>query len=188
MDKIEMRKLCRKKLRTFDAESFDFWGREMTKILVETPEWKRAKTVFVYISLPNEPDTSELIFAALAQGKRLCVPKITGEGVMKAVELKNVSRLKKGKFGISEPDEADDEIFAEQIDLIVLPCLAADKSGARLGKGGGYYDRFCENFDGNKFVFCAEELLFEAGAIFMEKWDVYADVITQKEIVHNSRS
>lgn len=183
MKKEEMRKICKEKIKMLRSENFVLYGKAMTKIVTETSEWKNAKTVFVYVSLPNEADTSGLIAAALEQGKRLCVPKITGEGVMKAIELKSTRQLQKGKFGIFEPDETGAEVPKNKIDLIILPCLAADKSGARLGKGGGYYDRFCENFEGSKLILCCDELLFDEETIPTQKWDVYADVVTQNEIV-----
>lgn len=147
----------------------------------QTEQWKAAKTVFVYVSMPNEPDTSPFIAAALAEKKVLCVPKITGDGTMETVQIKSTAQLQKGKFGIPEPIDGCKIIPKSEIDLAIMPCMAADENGNRLGKGGGYYDRFCENFNQNTLILCPESQLFKS--IPTDPWDTRADIVTEKRIV-----
>ena len=104
--------------------------------------YQKAQTVFLYCSTAEEIDTSHLMENALQAGKRVCVPLCTGPGIMEARELKDLAQLSPGRFGILEPPADSAPISPEEIDLCIVPCLAADTAGNRLGYGGGYYDRF----------------------------------------------
>ncbi|HAS38408.1 MAG TPA: 5-formyltetrahydrofolate cyclo-ligase [Ruminococcaceae bacterium] len=183
MDKTELRNFCRRKIKNTSPKDFTEWGKMIFDLIVETDEWKTAETVFAFVSLPDEIDTRYLIESAL-KSKRLCVPKITGNGTMEAVEIKNSDDLETGRFGIPEPKDYCPTVPKKDIDLIIMPCFAADGDGHRLGKGGGFYDRFCENLGCPKIVACPEMLLFEKGEIPTEKWDVGADyVATENQII-----
>lgn len=149
--------------------------------ILQAEHWKAANTVFIYVSMPSEADTSKFILEALNGGKRLCVPKITGDGAMEAVQIESIAQLQKGKFGISEPIDGCKIIQKSEIDLAIMPCMAADENGNRLGKGGGYYDRFCEGFNQKALILCPEALLFKA--IPTESWDLAADVVTEDRIL-----
>ncbi len=184
MDKKELRSVCLEKIKNTSPENFREWGARVSDIVTKTEQWKKADTVFVFVSMPTETDTSGLIGKALSSGKRLCVPKIVGDGIMEAVEIKNQAQLSSGKFGIYEPDDTCLPVSKNEIDLVLLPCLAADEKGRRLGRGGGYYDRFCEGCGGVKLVLCPEMLLLGEGEIPTEKWDIIADgVVTEKRFI-----
>lgn len=184
MDKKELRAACLEKIKITTPEKFREWGAEVCNIVTKTEQWKKADTVFVFVSMPTETDTSGLIEKALNMGKRLCVPKIIGDGIMEAVEIKNQAQLSSGKFGIYEPDDTNPSVEKNEIDLVLLPCLAADENGKRLGRGGGYYDRFCEDYTGDKIIVCPEMLLLKDGEIPTEKWDITADgVVTEKRFI-----
>ena len=107
---------------------------------------------------------------------------------MEAVEIKNFSALKTGKFGIPEPVDGCNAVEKSEIDLILLPCFAADESGKRLGKGGGFYDRFCEGTDCGKIIICPELFLMKQGVIPTEEHDVAAEnVATEKKFIRVRR-
>ena len=184
MDKKELRSVCLEKIKNTSPEKFREWGARVSDIVTKTEQWKKADTVFVFVSMPTETDTSGIIEKALNTGKRLCVPKIVGEGIMEAVEIKNQAQLRSGKFGIYEPDDTCLTVPKNEIDLMLLPCLAADENGRRLGRGGGYYDRFCEDYTGDKIIVCPEKLLLKDGEIPTKKWDITADgVVTEKRFI-----
>lgn len=183
MDKTELRKFCRRKIKNTPPKNFTEWGKMISELIVRTDEWKTAETVFVFVSLPDEIDTRPLLESAL-KSKRLCVPKITGDGTMEAVEIKDSDDLETGRFGIPEPKDYCPTVSKKDIDLIIMPCFAADEKGHRLGKGGGFYDRFCGDSDCPKIIACPEMLLLENGIIPTEKWDVGADyVATENQII-----
>ena len=107
-------------------------------------EFKRAKCVMFYVSLPEEVDTSEMIGEALEMGKRVCVP-ITLEDSRSIIasEIDGGSVLEKGPYGIGQPKETDlKAVPLEDIDLVAVPGVAFDCCNVRLGRGHGYYDRF----------------------------------------------
>lgn len=97
-------------------------------------ELKNFESVFLYLSFKSEAGTETLIYELLKQGKILCAPKVKGKEMF-SVPLKNV---KKGAFGILEPEEGEEIICP----IAITPLLAADEEGYRLGYGGGYYDRY----------------------------------------------
>ncbi|WP_055105665.1 5-formyltetrahydrofolate cyclo-ligase [Paenibacillus ihumii] len=105
----------------------------------------RPLTVFIYASFRDEPDTSELMNSCWRQGDRVLVPKVAGNSRFTLHELKKAGDLLPGAWGIPEPGEHT-EIWPEsrlgEIDLVVVPGLAYDRAGGRIGFGGGYYDRF----------------------------------------------
>lgn len=112
--------------------------------LADTSEFQKAKIIASYISYADEPDTSALNLALINNGKLLLLPRIIGselEWVLWTGEQNQISTLKK----ISEPlGNAYDDL--KNVDLIIVPALRIDRSGYRLGQGGGYYDRALPNF------------------------------------------
>lgn len=114
--------------------------------IVESKEYKSAKTIFVYVSFQGEVDTHKFIKYALNDTKRICVPKIISkkEGI-RAVEINSFEELKKEAYGILEPDNFDKKVDEKNIDLILMPGVAFDENGGRIGYGGAFYDRFLKN-------------------------------------------
>ena len=112
--------------------------------------------VFVYVSVGREIGTRELIRSLLERGCRVCVPKVEGRGIMKAVEISSMSELAPGTWGIPEPPDRPG-IDPEIIQACIVPCLMCSREGSRLGQGGGYYDRYLEDFDGKTIGLCRED-------------------------------
>lgn len=112
------------------------------RTLVALEEWKQAKTLFCYVSFGTEPETRPLIEAAFADGKRVCVPRCRPGGVMEARQIRALSELRPAPFGLREPDADAPLVPAQELELVVAPCVAADADCWRLGNGGGYYDRY----------------------------------------------
>ncbi len=81
---------------------------------------------------------------------------------MDAVRIRGEEDLSPGAFGIPEPPASFPAADRGEIDLAVVPCLAADPSARRLGRGGGYYDRFLGDFGGMTVLLCPEEMLLPA--------------------------
>lgn len=108
------------------------------------PEYKSAITVMFYVSFRAEVVTHQAIAEALLDGKRVVVPACLNlEGQMMAFEITGMDDLIPGTMGILEPRIGEaPQVGPEEIDLVVVPGAAFDHSGARIGMGGGYYDRF----------------------------------------------
>ena len=152
--------------------------------LLSTEEYKSAETVFCFVGIEREIDTRGILADILAAGKRLCVPRCIGAGCMEAKEILSLADLSPGSFGIPEPPETAPTVRPDEIDLAVVPCLSCSHTGSRLGRGGGFYDRFLQSFHGNALTLCREALIREN--IPMEEHDVAIPiVITDKGIYRN---
>ena len=156
-------------------------GQEIAAALFARPDWQAADTVFCFVSMPSEADTTPILQAALAQGKRLCVPRMLGGGQMEVVCLASLEEMRPNAFGIREP--LGGQVLAPADlgprALAVVPCLAVSRDGVRLGRGGGYYDRFLAGFGGQAVLVCPRALVFDA--LPADPWDARfapADILT----------
>ena len=120
---------------------------QLTQRLLELPAFQDAKTLATYLSFDHEFSTAGLIQAALQLGKRVCVPRTYLQGRMEFVEY-DPDILEKTRFGLLEPNERGQVVDKSEIDLIHVPGLVFQSKGYRIGYGGGYYDRYLEDFTG----------------------------------------
>ena len=151
----------------------------------------QAKTVFVFISVDNEVDTAPIIHRAFADGKKVLVPR-TGEGrAMEAVLIEKeeffVNEWPRS-FNIPEPPHAFPAVDVSGIDLVIVPSLAVDRWGYRLGYGGGFYDGFIKGARAlkNRPVFAAVQraVFLRSKPLPREPYDMAVDmIITENEII-----
>lgn len=136
--------------------------------------FKNSDVVFCYVSFENEISTHNLINALLKE-KRVVVPYCADKnGTMICVEIKSLSDLKEGSFGILEP-QSPIEFNKEEIDLCIIPGLAFDSSGGRIGFGKGYYDKFLNGLNAYKIGICHKELFF--GCVPKDEFDILMDEV-----------
>lgn len=125
--------------------------------------WKRVRMVLVYHAMPEELDTAEIVRAAVAAGKQIAMPVINGDGMMRFFLYRGEGALCAGAFGIWEPDRrCCPEVLPDRDSLCLLPALAADRKGFRLGYGKGYYDRFLADYPGASAVLIWDEWLLDS--------------------------
>jgi 5-formyltetrahydrofolate cyclo-ligase len=112
-------------------------------LLAAQPRWQRARSVLFFAPLPEELDVWPLLVEALAAGKTVCLPRFAAEkNHYIACQVENpATDLKPGQFGIREPVEGCAPIPLKRLDLILVPGIAYDLHGRRLGRGKGFYDR-----------------------------------------------
>lgn len=146
MDKKELRRTIRENKRHFDREALDEMSFAVISRLTAHPRFAAARTVMLYHSLPDEVDTCRLLAelpltSADFSGKTILLPRVTGETDMELRVYTGPDDTTRGAFGIMEPSGA---LFTDysQITLAVVPGMAFDSRGHRLGRGKGYYDRF----------------------------------------------
>jgi 5-formyltetrahydrofolate cyclo-ligase len=141
LSKSEIRSFVRGLRRKQDSYSITKKSRVIWESLSSSPEYRRARTIAFYASIAKEGEvaTSDMIEGSLAQKKKVCLPKVVGDR-LEFFDVKTFRDLNEGAFGILEP--AGEKVEPEQIDLIVLPGIAFDVFGNRIGFGRGYYDRF----------------------------------------------
>ncbi len=159
--------------------SMDF---EIESRLLCSAQYSQADIIFTYVSLDPEPDTLGIIHAAFANGKKVAVPKCVGKGVMEFYFIKSPKDLVKGKFGISEPDTAKcKKATATEKSLCIVPALSFDAKGYRLGRGGGYYDRFLKDFKGKSAGLCYNSFL--RLSLPKESFDIPVDIIVTENFL-----
>ena len=150
--------------------------------LFSTKDYKQAKIVMFYVDMRNEVMTKDAIEKTLANGKRVVVPRVkSGYGLL-AIEINGLNELVPGTFGVLEPPKKE-EIALKDIDVVVIPGVAFDKKGYRIGYGGGYYDNFLPKLKSDtKRIAVAFEMQMMA-SIPTELHDVNMDmIITEKRV------
>ena len=141
-------------------------GRGMAQALFSLPQWQSAGAVLAFAAMPDEPDTAEILRRALADGKRLLLPRVRSKTEMDWVEI---PALRPAGYAAA---------------LALVPCLAASRDGVRLGRGGGYYDRFLAYYKGAGLLLCPEALLLDE--LPCDDWDARfapENILTEKGIL-----
>jgi len=118
-------------------------SRSIVQRVLRLSEFQEAETVLLFASFGDEVDTWGLLREAAAAGKRVVLSRVRkGKLEMELCEVTDFEeQLEPGAMGIMEPVEECPEVRAAELDLVVLPGVAFDVTGGRLGYGGGYYDR-----------------------------------------------
>ncbi len=114
--------------------------RKILSRLMKLPVLEKAEKIMVYVSVKGEPDTLKLIEKLIESGKKVYAPRIEDENIV-PFRLKNTAELEPGLYKIPQPPPGE-KVAPENIDLVVVPGLCFTSTGLRLGRGGGYYDRF----------------------------------------------
>ena len=171
MDKAGLRKIIRSKKLSDDYIKNS--SRIIQEKVIASEIFQKSKSVFVYVSLPDEPATDTIIQTAFSQGKTVCVPKCISDREMLAVKISSMSDLKPGAFGIREPFAGT--AVPNNFDLCIIPCVAASYDGKRLGHGAGYYDKLLGNISTYKMCLCFGENIYDR--IPMSLLDICMDIV-----------
>lgn len=188
MDKGELRKEIKLKREVLDKDTKKIADEKIIKTLLENDIYKDSKVVFVYVNMDSEINTLEIIKELLVSDKIVAVPKVIPvtlkERQMKALKINSLLQLNEsGAFGILEPSIECEDI-SQQVDLIIIPGLAFDLKGNRLGYGGGFYDRFLRKFPNSKRVaLCYDFQIYDE--IPHEFFDEKVDLIISEENIIN---
>jgi 5-formyltetrahydrofolate cyclo-ligase len=123
-------------------------NRAIAQRLSELPAFKSANALLAYVSKPEEADTRDIIEQALERNAAVYVPRALNDGQLEWVSVQSLDELVPGDFGVMEP-AADAEPASPPSEAVALiPGVAFDRNGNRLGWGQGYFDRFLAAFEG----------------------------------------
>ena len=148
MDKQLIRKTMKQKRLFMDKETFFHNSEIIFNKLINHPEYKKASTIGIYVSMNNEVDTFRIIKYALNKHV-VATPKVKGD-TMDFYCIESLDDLKEGYFHVLEPT-TNKYISPSDIDLMIVPLLAYDQNNQRVGYGKGYYDKyFASGFKGYK--------------------------------------
>ena len=140
MDKQALRKEIREKKRAMTETQIVTKSEKLGQLFVASEAYQQAKTIYGYLPYNQEVRTTAMLQKALDDGKRVAVPKCYGEE-MRFIYLDDLSKVEKGYCNIPEPIE-DGPIADDPAALVLMPGLAFDSQGHRMGYGGGFYDKF----------------------------------------------
>ena len=149
-NKKQIRKEYLEKRNKLSAEKREKASEKIMERLLKMPEVKDAPTVFAYVSHKSEVSTKMLIQTLLSEGRKVALPKVTGEE-MEFYEISSWDELFPGYQGILEPQVREAEpVRPHSRDVMLLPGVSFDYTGNRIGYGGGYYDRYLKSLPGKR--------------------------------------
>lgn len=140
MNKKELRDAIRAKKRAMTPEEIEERSAQLGELMAQSPAYREADTIYGYLPYNQEVRTVPMLERALREGKRVAVPKVYGEE-MRFIYLTDLTKVAKGYSGIPEPVE-DGPVAGDVHALVLMPGLAFDPQGHRIGYGGGFYDKF----------------------------------------------
>jgi 5-formyltetrahydrofolate cyclo-ligase len=176
MERNALRKMMLERRDASPAGYREASDEAICETLLGLPEYDKARVIFCYIGVRSEVGTLSFIKKALADGKRVCAPVLEGGGVMKAKEISGPDDVAPSVLGLLEPKDGRPETPADEISLVVTPCVCCDRDGNRLGYGRGYYDRYLALSKADVVVLCRERNICEGGIAPLPH-DARADVV-----------
>lgn len=171
MEKKELRKHIKELKKQHSAEQLKAQSETIMQKLESHPDFAKANIVMLYYSLPDEVQTAEFI-AKWRNRKQIILPTVVGDDII-PVKLDADTTFAKGDFDIQEPQAAQ---YDGNYDLVIVPGVAFDSNGNRIGRGRGYYDRFlCKHSNVKKIGICFDFQLVDE--IPTEPTDIKMDEI-----------
>ena len=140
MDKAELRRTIRQMKRAMTEEEIVKRSADLAEQFLASEAYKKASVIYGYLPYNQEVRTVPMLEQALKDGKKVAVPKVYGD-TMKFIYLDDLQAVELGYAGIPEP-VADGPVAEDKDALVLMPGLAFDKEGHRIGYGGGFYDKF----------------------------------------------
>ena len=140
MDKTALRKQVREKKRAMTESEIVSASARLGELFAASEAYRQAKSIYGYLPYNQEVRTVPMLERAIRDGKRVAVPKCYGDE-MRFIWMEDLSKVEKGYAGIPEPVE-DGPVADDETALVLMPGLAFDPEGRRIGYGGGFYDRF----------------------------------------------
>ena len=185
--KRELRKRIGDVRRALPEADKERLSRLISSHLIESPRYRTAQTVMLYVNLPDEVRTGQLLLDAAERGKKVVIPYCAGDR-LELFCIEGLDELAAGTFGVLEPKpqlrgDPARMISAERLDLIVVPGVAFDRQGGRLGRGKAYYDGLLREVRPDTFLVAPAFECQMVDKVPMQPHDVpMHQIITEKEI------
>lgn len=185
--KKEARKLCSTRRKQLSTKDVALLSERIMKRISCLQVYKDCTDILAYFRLGNEVDPESLFEEAVRSGKNVFLPKVKGEE-MDFFPYTGRDSVSKGYMGIMEP--VSDETFTYGADkkiLMIMPGVAFDRKGGRVGYGGGYYDRYLDRYRNEKIVrlAAAYELQVLDEEIELDEFDIKADMVVTEDNIYN---
>ncbi len=178
-----LRERCKEIRKNTSPDEKDMMDEQIFTKLLSLDEYQRSRTILAYVSKGLEVSTHKIIEDAWGKNKRVAVPRCdVGHVRMNFYYIDSEDDLEKGYFGIYEPIESKSDMikdFSES--LCIVPGLAFDEKGYRLGFGKGYYDRFLSWFKGFTVGICYSNCVMSR--LPTEKYDKSVDILVTDKYI-----
>lgn len=162
-------------------------AESLTSWILTLPEYKKAKRIMAFLAMKGESNLDGLIARALSDGKEVYVPVCLPERQMEAGRLLDMDHFVRGPLGLRNLPKGYDTVSPEKLDLVLVPGVACDREGNRLGMGAGYYDRYLVHVPFEKRIAALWDFQV-AEAIPSEPFDErMAKIVTDKGIIVTKR-
>lgn len=181
--KKELRRQIRAELNNLSFENGKTLDARLICNLLGNNLYKECNRIFLYASVGREIDTRDLIRIAYEKhGKKIALPKCKSDGIMEFYPYDG--ELIEGKYHIPEPFETE-VVYPQPLDIMIVPGLAFNKFGYRIGQGGGYYDRYLERYPCITIGLCREQFLMEE---IPTMWnDIPVDYVITENATYNCK-
>ena len=174
MNKLELRQMIRTQKRQMTPEAIAEKSQKLLEQFVATDAYRNATTIYGYMNYNQEVRTIPILEQALRDGKRVAIPKCYGDE-MRFIYMEDLSAVEKSSCGIPEPI-ADEPVANDETALVLMPGLAFDPEGHRIGYGGGFYDRYlCAQPNHPTVALCFDFQMLPA--LETEEFDIPVDLV-----------
>lgn len=175
--KEKIRRKALSKRRALNHDGNMCASKKITHAIINSNYYKKAKTIGCYLSMKDEVNTELMIREIKKNNKSLFLPKIQLDATINFIQINKDSRYSTNQYGIKEPKDNEDQDI-EKIDLIIVPLVAFDSTGKRIGMGGGYYDKKFQSLRQNNKKPILIGIAFDCQhfkAIQSDSWDIDLD-------------
>ena len=174
MDKAALRREIREKKRAMSPEEIASRSARLGTLFAETEAYRQARTIYGYMPYNQEVRTVPIMEQAIRDGKKVAVPKVYGD-TMRFIYLDDLTQVANSDMGIPEP-VADEPVAEDKTALVLMPGLAFDEVGHRIGYGGGFYDKFLTaEPDHPTIALCYDFQMFDH--LDTEEFDIPVDMV-----------
>ena len=181
--KAQLREKLRQQRRALGPQDQSAAAAAAAIHITRIPRWPTARLIALYLPSDGEVDTTPLGAVCRAAGKQLFLPVIGEKNLMDFAEWRQGSELIANRYGIPEPPDTAKRCAAAALDIIVMPLVGWDKTGGRLGMGGGFYDRALAGVKGPLLVGLAHSVQ-QLPHIPRDDWDVPLDYVVTDSALH----
>ncbi len=180
--KNELRAIYTEKRKNLSSEEKARLDKQLSERFMNMISYRYAKQILFYASTDSEISTNLIFQKALEDGKTCFFPKCGEHSSMSFYKVTDLSELKSDAFNIKAPDGTTQLFSPQPSDIIIVPAMAYDSKGFRLGYGKGYYDRFLLNFLGIRVGLCYSEFITDK--LPRGRFDMSVDIIvTEKKVI-----
>lgn len=184
-DKKKTRAVMRARLASLPTEHMLTGNVSIFMNVLSLPEYQEAKTIFTYYSIGHEPDTRQFIRTALEMGRVVAIPQVTGSTSMEFALIESMETLVKGSHDIPTVGLQAKRLRPGPDDIMLVPALAFDSEGNRLGRGKGYFDRYLAGIDTFTVGLCWDAMIMQE--LPYDEHDIPVDCIVTEEKISRLR-